>query len=132
MLLFLLKTITWNCIIKSLEKLIYGREVTNGIYANGKLLYMKTVVLYSTTRIIPWLKNDDLYFQTIRCNLIITLRFLFENHHIIKLVLERAYVLDKNTYRALTENQHPKRQLSYFKFYYEKLLEQAIVIIIMI
>ena len=47
---------------KEFAEINYGREVTNGIYANGKLLYENRRALFNNTD-YTMIKNDDLYFS---------------------------------------------------------------------
>ncbi|HLO74738.1 MAG TPA: DUF5686 and carboxypeptidase regulatory-like domain-containing protein [Flavobacterium sp.] len=68
---------------KEFTEISYGREVTNGIYVSGKMLYENRHALFNNTD-YTFIKNDDAYFSNDPLQPFNYNSIPFEKHHIIK------------------------------------------------
>lgn len=68
---------------KEFAEISYGREVTNGIYVSGKMLYENRHALFNNTD-YTFIKNDDAYFSNDPLQPFNYNSIPFEKHHIIK------------------------------------------------
>lgn len=68
---------------KEFAEISYGREVTNGIYVSGKMLYENRHALFNNTD-YTFIKNDDAYFSNDPLQPFNYTSTPFEKHHIMK------------------------------------------------
>ena len=68
---------------KEFAEISYGREVTNGVYASGKMLYENRHALFNNTD-YTFIKNDDAYFSNDPLQPSNYTSTPFEKHHIMK------------------------------------------------
>lgn len=68
---------------KEFAEISYGREVTNGIYVSGKMLYENRHALFNNTD-YTFIKNDDAYFSNDPLQPSNYTSTPFEKHHIMK------------------------------------------------
>ena len=68
---------------KEFAEINYGREVVNGIFASGKLVYENRKALFNTTD-YTIIKSDDLYFSNDPLQPTNETSTPFEKHHIMK------------------------------------------------
>lgn len=68
---------------KEFAEISYGREVTNGVYVSGKMLYENRHALFNNTD-YTFIKNDDAYFSNDPLQPFNYTSTPFEKHHIIK------------------------------------------------
>mgnify|MGYP000381947964 FL=1 len=68
---------------KEFAEISYGREVTNGIYVSGKMLYENRHALFNNTD-YTFIKNDDTYFSNDPLQPFNYTSTPFEKHHIMK------------------------------------------------
>lgn len=68
---------------KEFAEISYGREVTNGIFASGKLLYENRRALFNNTD-YTIIKNDDAYSSNDPLQPFNYTSVPFENHHVMK------------------------------------------------
>ena len=68
---------------KEFAEISYGKEVTNGIFASGKVLYENRRALFNNTD-YTFIKNDDLYFSNDPLQPNNYTSIPFEKHHIMK------------------------------------------------
>ena len=71
---------------KEFAEINLGREVTNGVFASGKLVYENRRALFNTTD-YTIIKNDDLYFSNDPLQPYNYNSVPFEKHHIMKAIL---------------------------------------------
>jgi hypothetical protein len=68
---------------KEFAEISYGKEVTNGIFASGKLLYENRHALFNNSD-YTFIKNDDAYFSNDPLQPYNYTSIPFEKHHILK------------------------------------------------
>lgn len=68
---------------KEFTEISYGREVTNGVYVSGKMLYENRHALFNNTD-YTFIKNDDTYFSNDPLQPFNYTSTPFEKHHIMK------------------------------------------------
>src|SRR5574343_497209 len=68
---------------KEFAEISYGREVTNGVYISGKMLYENRHALFNNTD-YTFIKNDDAYFSNDPLQPFNYTSTPFEKHHIMK------------------------------------------------
>lgn len=68
---------------KEFAEISYGREVTNGVYVSGKMLYENRHALFNNTD-YTFIKNDDAYFSNDPLQPFNYTSTPFEKHHIMK------------------------------------------------
>lgn len=68
---------------KEFTEISYGREVTNGVYVSGKMLYENRHALFNNTD-YTFIKNDDAYFSNDPLQPFNYTSTPFEKHHIMK------------------------------------------------
>jgi hypothetical protein len=105
---------------KEFAEINYGREVVNGIFASGKILYENRRALFNTTD-YTIIKNDDLYFSNDPLQPDNFTSVPFENHHIMKASLGtrirfgQKYISRPDGKLNIQNDDYPV-----LSFYYEK------------
>ena len=105
---------------KEFAEISYGKEVTNGVFASGKVLYENRRALFNNTD-YTLIKNDDLYFSNDPLQPNNYTSVPFEKHHIMKASLGtrirfgQKYISRPNGKINIQNDDYP-----ILSFYYEK------------
>ncbi len=105
---------------KEFAEISYGKEVTNGIFASGKVLYENRRALFNNTD-YTLIKNDDSYFSNNPLQPDNFTSIPFEKHHIIKASLGTRFRFGQK-YISRPDGKINIQNDNYpiLSFYYEK------------